>query len=172
MEVGEMIWTLIALFVTIVCVAGFAFSNSALSSAITQAERASAADYWRYQEIVQEKRLVAILLGLVMFIAIIILLVVLGKILIAQLPGFQERRLAALYFERKEIYARMKFDQKAFLAAKDFNTKVENERLLRQNPWWSWFHGAYIMNVKLIDFDNIKPAQHAAIQLDYQQYYD
>lgn len=166
-----MIWTLIALLATIICVTGFALSNSALSAAKAQAESATT-NYMHYQEILQGKRIMVILWGFVMLVAIIILLVVLYNVLTAQLPGFQERRLAALYFERKEIYARMKFDQKAFLDARYFNIKVENERLLHQNPWWSWFHGAYIMNVKLINFDNIKPAQHAAIQLDYQQDYD
>ena len=120
-----MIWTLIALLATIICVTGFALSNSALSAVKAQAE-SSTMSYLQHQEILQEKTIVVILWGLAMFVAIIILLVVLYNVLTAQLPGFQERRLAALYFERKEICARMKFDQKAFLAARVFNTKVEN----------------------------------------------
>ena len=92
--------------------------------------------------------------GICVVVAVIsfILMAVFGcKIITAHIN--QDGQLQALNAKREAVVYELKNNIYLGDPVGDFNSKLIEAQTERQNPWLSWFHGSYIMDVKPIEIE-------------------
>lgn len=87
-------------------------------------------------------------LGLVASVWVVVLAISIG---IVHSPRYQEKNLREWQLKRESIVWQMGNDLYVGGALDDYNTSVYSKQYQYKNPWTSWFHGEYVMELELID---------------------
>lgn len=87
-------------------------------------------------------------LGLVASVWVVIMAITIG---IVHSPRYQEKNLREWQLTRESIVWQMENDLYVGGALDDYNTSVYSKQYQYKNPWTSWFHGEYVMQLELID---------------------
>lgn len=66
-------------------------------------------------------------------------------------PRYQERRLREWQLKRESIVWQMENGLYVGGILDEYNTTVYAKQYNHKNPWTSWFHGNYVMELELID---------------------
>lgn len=89
-----------------------------------------------------------LVLGLVASVWVVIMAISIG---IVHSPRYQEKNLREWQLKRESIVWQMRNDLYVGGALDDYNTGVYAKQYQYKNPWTSWFHGEYVMELELID---------------------
>ncbi len=87
-------------------------------------------------------------LWLVASVWVVILAISIG---IVHSPRYQEKNLHEWQLKRESIVWQMENDLYVGGILDEYNTSVYAKQYLYKNPWTSWFHGEYVMELELID---------------------
>lgn len=87
-------------------------------------------------------------LGMVASVWVVVLAIAIG---IVHSPRYQERNLREWQLKRESIVWQMGNDLYVGGALDEYNTSVYAKQYQHKNPWTSWFHGEYVMELELID---------------------
>ncbi len=64
---------------------------------------------------------------------------------------YVQKRVNELNAEREALIYQMENGFYLGDSLSEYNSKVQNAKLMHENPWTSWFIGDYIMDIELID---------------------
>lgn len=87
-------------------------------------------------------------LGGVAAVVVVFLAITIG---IVHSPRYQERKLREWQLKRESIVWQMENGLYVGGILDEYNTSVYAKQYNHKNPWTSWFHGEYVMELELID---------------------
>lgn len=88
------------------------------------------------------------MLGSVASIFVVVLAIIIG---VVHSPRYQEKNLREWQLKRESIVWQMENDLYVGGILDEYNTSVYAKQYQYKNPWTSWFHSEYVMELELID---------------------
>lgn len=88
------------------------------------------------------------MLGTAASVCVVVLAIAIG---IVNSPRYQERNLREWQLKRESIVWQMENGLYVGGILDEYNTTVYAKQYNYKNPWTSWFHGKYVMELELID---------------------
>lgn len=87
-------------------------------------------------------------IGMIAAVWLIVLAITIG---VVHSPRYQEKNLHEWQLKRESIIWQMENDLYVGGILDEYNTSVYSKQYQYKNPWTSWFHGEYVMELELID---------------------
>ena len=87
-------------------------------------------------------------IGMVAAVLVVVLAIAIG---IVNSPRYQEESLREWQLKREAIVWQMENDLYVGGILDEYNTTIYAKQYQHKNPWTSWFHGEYVMELELID---------------------